>query len=183
MSLDLSVNCVINPGSVFSLPTDSKLGCAGHRLLLSSTVSRRRAAIFTSCYSPAFPILLLNPLFSSLCTWKSRKRNLYLSPIPCIWCSIKTALTKPVSLRTCLLFLDITNGGWGWSGRTLLRVIDEVFMSSLSHRVGRGSRPRFRKTACPCTIMMNECLVCRVLRPCTVVSHHSPAAGTSQKDA
>lgn len=159
MSLDLSVNCIINPGSVFSLLTDPKLGCPGHRLLLRSTVSRRRAAILTSCYSPAFTSCSWTRCFPSHAP-RSRKRTFYLTPVEYIWRSIKTALTKPVSPRACLLFLDITNGGWGWSGHALLCVIDEVLMSPLSHRVGHVSRPRFRETACTCTIMMNECLVC-----------------------
>lgn len=131
----------------------------------------------------SIPILLPNTLFSFSLHLSVTEATFYLTPNQYIWRSIKMTLTKPVSPRTCLLFLDITNSGWGWSGHTLLCVIDEVLMSTLSHRVGRGSRLRFRETAHPCAIMMNGCLVCWVLRPCTIVSHHSPAGGTSWKEA
>lgn len=54
-------------------------------------------------------------------------------------------------------------------------------MSMLTHRVGRGSRPRFLETPRPCIIMMNECLVCWVLWPCTIARHRLLAGETSQR--
>lgn len=65
--------------------------------------------------------------------------------------------TKPSSPHACILFLDITNGGWGLSGCDLL--CNRWSFNVLWVTEWDGG---FCAAAHACAVMMNECLVCCV---------------------
>lgn len=69
----------------------------------------------------------------------------------------KKTLTKPSSPHACILFLDITNGGWGLSGCDLL--CNRWSFNVLWVTEWDGG---FCAAAHACAVMMNECLVCCV---------------------
>lgn len=138
-----------------SLPpySDSKLGGSGYWFLLSGSLQERTLP----SNLPAFPYCSRTSCSPSCVPQRSVTEALILQLGSMRLVLNKKKNSKPSSPHACILFLDITNGGWGLSGCDLLcnRWSFNVLWVT---EWDRG----FCAAAHVCAVMMNECLVCCV---------------------
>lgn len=138
-----------------SLPlySDSKLGGSGFWLLSGSLQTVR-----SHLNLPAFPYCGRTSCSPSRVPQRSETEALFLNLGSMhLVLNKKNNLTKPSSPHACILFLDITNGGWGLSGCDLL--CNRWSFNVLWVTEWDGG---FCAAAHACAVMMNECLVCCV---------------------